>query len=87
MLFLTGLLHHTVIAYIGRIIQIFAEAGLIILADFGTFVSVTEFAAAETGILRFFRTKVFVQAFIKVCAVIAGTRYAIDEYSVILDLS
>lgn len=87
MLFLTGLLHHTVIAYIGRIIQIFAEAGLIILAYLGTFISVTEFTAAEAGILRFFRTKVFVQAFIKVCAVIAGTRYAIDEYSVIPDLS
>ena len=87
MLFFAGFFHHTVVAYIGWITQILADTGLIILADFCTFVSIAEFAAAEARILRFFRTKVFVQAFIKVCAVIAGTRYAIDEYPVIPDLS
>ena len=87
MLFFTGFLHHTVIAYVRRIIQILAKAGFIILAELGTLVSVTEFAAAEAGVLRFIRTKIFVQALVEIGAVIMSAGYAIDKYPVILDLS
>ncbi len=82
--FFTGLLHYTIIAYIRRTIQIFAEAGLIILADFGASVSVAEFAAAETRMFLF-GTKVFMQALTIVGTVIFSACYAIDEHSVIPD--